>query len=102
VSLTLTHRSLGVIEIEASCVLDADFSDIAEAQEGSRQQESGVDVTVDPCTMRFAYRNPELPFETCIGATGAEWSVHPDRMTARLRLECSWHERGALPGVRHH
>jgi len=87
ISLMITNRSRRDIAVEQSWTLDADFADIEEAHEGKRRQQADIDVASDACMLRFTYRHPKLPYQTCVAASGpGQWSAHRGRVSAHLRL----------------
>lgn len=76
VTLEVTNRSQVTVSLDIAWQLDADFADIAEAQQGRREQDGPVAVEQATDELRFRYQNPELPYETDIrfsSDSGSEW-----------------------------
>jgi glycogen debranching enzyme len=87
VTLTATNRSQREVSVEVGWTLDADFADIQEAQGATREQEAPVSRDATGCLTRFRYEHPELPYATCVSATGdGDWRVTPDGLASRLTL----------------
>ncbi|MGH7718989.1 MAG: glycogen debranching N-terminal domain-containing protein [Gemmatimonadaceae bacterium] len=87
IRLKIANRSERQLHVELSWTLGADFADIQEAQGGRRQQDAGVDIAQSSHALRFAYRHPELAYQTCVGASGpGEWHTDRERVSTRLGL----------------
>ena len=87
-TVTVTNRSQRCIEFTLGWAIGADFADIQEAQAGKRQQEAEVAAESAACTVGYIYRHPELPYKTCVNATGpGDWRATDSGLTSRLRLE---------------
>jgi glycogen debranching enzyme len=86
-SLTITNRSGREVSVRLSWLVDADYADIQEAQDGNRRQQADVEAKASAATLHFAYLHPQLPYRTRIDATGPrEWSTESDRVSTRLQL----------------
>ena len=83
----ITNRSRRDVSVQLSWMLGADFADIEEALGGKRQQQAVVEATTGESWLRFAYRHPELDYQTHIDAEGpGEWSAQSGEIATRIPL----------------
>ena len=88
VSLTVTNGSRSRVDCEVRWALDADFADIQEAHDGTRQQHGTVDRETCPRELVLTYGHPELPYRSAIHVVGAaDWSVATGAATVRIQLD---------------
>lgn len=74
------------IPLDVTWKLGADFASIDEAHFGFRQQEAEIETIVGKGGISYRYLHPDLPFETRIAASGAEWVAAADALSVRLEL----------------
>lgn len=97
VALEICNRSADVAEFDLSWKIAADFADIQEALGGTREQEAATSTRVGDASVEFSYDHERLPYRTAVTASGdTKWTIAPDHITTRLRLDTQQSARLAL------
>ena len=82
VTARITNRARQRLAFDVTCVVDADFADIQEAQTGRRQQEAPIGSVARERGIEFRYQHPQLPYRTVIESP--LWTS--GRLTTRVDL----------------
>ena len=86
VTLLVTNRSPEALTVELAWHLAADFADLMEALEGSRDGNSAVTEVLDH-GLRYRHDHPGLAWRTDVEGTGAgQWMACPGRLACRVTL----------------
>lgn len=86
VALVIVNRWQDTVELDLAWLLSADYASVDEAHFGFCEQLGDVEVRPAASGVDFRYLHPELPLETYVRATGAEWHFGDGALLARLRL----------------
>jgi glycogen debranching enzyme len=83
----ITNRGRRDVSITVGWALDADFADIAEALESTRQQNATISLTGDARALRYSYDHPDLPYCTRVTADGpGVWNAADGTLSSALGL----------------
>ena len=86
-TVQLANRSHERAQLDLAWDLEADFADIQEAFAGERQQRAPVETIEEWDGLRFRYAHDQLPLETLVRATGAEWRVRDGSLVATIAID---------------
>ena len=88
VAAVISNRSDHVLHVSPGWRIGVDFRGFLEAFQAEDVVHGDVRTAVEQRGVTFRYSHPKLPFHSTIRGSGAgEWTLSPDRVTTRLRLE---------------
>jgi glycogen debranching enzyme len=85
IELIVANHARTPVACELAWIVDADFADIQEAQDGRRQQQADVERAATADGVALTYRHPELPLATRIRHDG-QWRLTADRLVRTIEL----------------
>lgn len=86
VTLLITNRWRESCDIDLSWLLSADYATVDDAQFARDRQHAGVEARAMSSGVVFRSLDTELPFETHVLGTGANWVFRDDALTASVTL----------------